>query len=91
MVQVICTYQNITSGSITVGCNKISVLQSAFNTDVALSLNMADYDILYAIRNVLQKSMLTGSLQHVRGHQDNEKYSHQLSRLEKLHQKKILK
>jgi len=58
MLQLICEFWDIQEGSITVACDNISALDSAFDTDQSITCEMADHDILSAIRHHIQQEVI---------------------------------
>jgi hypothetical protein len=84
MLQVICHFHKIQAGSITIGCDNISALHNAFDTDFGLTLNHPDFDILYAIRQVLRLCPITCHPVHIKGHQNDLYEVQDLPRLAKI-------
>jgi hypothetical protein len=84
MTQVLCAYCQIESGSLTMGCENTSAIFLAPDLDIKISTRMADHDILYGIHWTLKNIPIEILWVHVRGHQDDKKEAHQLTRLEEL-------
>ncbi len=67
----LCNYYNINEGSIEIGCDGLSALQSAFDHGLYLSSDMPDYDLIGAIYHLRKSSKISWSYRHVKGHQDD--------------------
>ncbi len=66
IVDELSSFNNIIAGKVTVGCDNISALDLAFDTDYILSTTMADHDILLAIRNILSSSKVEWHTEHIK-------------------------
>jgi hypothetical protein len=80
----LCEYFNITSGSITLGCDGQSALDKAFNQVSILQIGESNYDLLFAIRTLWANSPLTWTFRHILGHQDDHSSLENLDRWAKL-------
>jgi hypothetical protein len=71
VVNSLCSWADITSGGIEVGCDGLSALNKAFDT---WPLEPADphFDMLCALRQMIKSSFLKWKTRHVDGHQDND-------------------
>jgi hypothetical protein len=70
VVKKFCGFHNITEGSIEIGCDGLSALDSAFEKGDQLFHDIPSYDLVSAILHLRQRSTLTWNYRHVRGHQD---------------------
>ena len=80
----ICKFQQIIEAKVTVVCDNISALNQALDTTMLTTSKHPDHDLLFAMRNKMQQSNVQWNYIHVRGHQEDKKQSHELSRLELL-------
>jgi hypothetical protein len=71
LVNLLCSWAGITSGSIEIGCDGLSALSKAFDT---WPLEPADphFDMLSSLRSMIASSPLTWTTRHVAGHQDDD-------------------
>jgi hypothetical protein len=83
-IEELCTFHNISSGGITIGCDGLSALHQAEGDADIVPLSTTDYDILCVIRLRLLRVPIQVSFQHVRGHQDDTKSMSSLTRWERL-------
>jgi hypothetical protein len=67
----LCNYYNINEGSIEIGCDGLSALQSAFDHGLYLSSDIPDYDLIGAIYHMRKSSKISWSYRHVKGQQDD--------------------
>jgi hypothetical protein len=66
------------SGHITVGCDGLSALRQAQKTVDFVDPNIAQYDMIMAIRTVISQSSWQWDWIHVKGHQDDAKSQEEL-------------
>ncbi len=83
-VQKICQYFNVTEGAIELGCDGMSAIDRAFSCITILNIEEPCYDLISAIKKLWTYSPILWKVQHVRGHQEEEKQISELSRLELL-------
>lgn len=69
----LCMLYKIMTGSIELGCNGQSALDKAFNFVDLIQIEVADHDLLQAIRTLWASSPITWTFRYVKGHQDNNK------------------
>jgi hypothetical protein len=71
VADLLCSWADITTGAIEVGCNRLSTLNKAFDT---WPLEPADphFDMLSALRKMISDSPLTWTTRHIEGHQEND-------------------
>jgi thiamine phosphate synthase YjbQ (UPF0047 family) len=70
VVKKFCSFHHIKEGSIEIGCDGLSALDSAFERGDQLFHDIPSYDLVSAILQLRRCSPLTWSYRHVRGHQD---------------------
>ena len=82
--QDLCLEYNITSGSITSGCDCINVVHSLQQIeDIQPDMNDSAYDLLREIQQLLYRSQIKWKFIHIRGHQDRNRPYAALSLWEK--------
>ena len=82
IINAICKLHNITSGSVTIGCdNESSIL--IFDPGFVPNPQKDSYDMVMALWTLLRESPITWNAIHVDGHQDDKK-NFPLTRLENL-------
>jgi hypothetical protein len=67
-----CEYYQIDDGSIEIGCDGLSALQTSFDQGLNLLSDIPDYDLIGAIYHMRKTSKVLWSYRHVKGHQDDE-------------------
>jgi hypothetical protein len=67
-----CEYYQIEEGSIEIGCDGLSALQTSFDQGLNLLSDIPDYDLIGAIYHMRKTSKVLWSYHHVKGHQDDE-------------------
>jgi hypothetical protein len=72
VVQKFCEYYHISKGSIELGCDGLSALESTFDKGDYLFHDIPSYDLISAILSLRRKSPLRWLHRHVRGHQDRD-------------------
>jgi len=70
VVNHLCEFYKIEEGSVEIGCDGLSALQTAFEQGTALSTDIPDYDIVGAIYKLRKTSKVSWRHRHVKGHQD---------------------
>ena len=84
VVHNICSYYQITSGTIEFACDGLSALDRAFSHVSLISVEEPSYDLLIAIRNLWAYSPIQWKIRHVEGHQDDNCPAESLDRWGKL-------
>ncbi len=79
-----CQYFNNTAGAIELDCDGMSAIDRAFSCLTILNIEEPCYDLISAIKKLWAHSPILWKVQHVRGHQEEEKQISELSRLELL-------
>jgi len=72
IVQKFCEYYHISKGSIELGCDGLSALESIFDKGDYLFHDIPSFDLISAILSLQRKSPLQWLHRHVRGHQDRD-------------------
>jgi hypothetical protein len=67
----LCDYYGITEGSIEIGCDGLSALQTSFDHEPYLTSDVSNYDMIGAIYHMRKISKVTWTYRHVKGHQDD--------------------
>jgi hypothetical protein len=73
----LCQFHCIPVGQITIGCDGLSALHTAFSTST-VSISDQSYDIILAIRELRRRLPLKIIYQYVKGHQDDNTPIHML-------------
>jgi hypothetical protein len=84
MITEICKFHNVSEAKITVACDNVSALHQALDTSHIITSKNPDHDLLFAIREKMRQCNVQWSFTHVKGHQDDNKAAHDLTRLEVL-------
>jgi hypothetical protein len=71
VVNWLCEWAGLTTGKIEVGCDGLSALNKAFDS-WPLEPQDPHFDMLSAIRHMIQASPLQWTTRHIAGHQDND-------------------
>jgi len=67
----LCDYYGITEGSIEIGCDGLSALQTSLDQEPYLTSDISNYDMIGAIYHMRKTSKVTWTYRHVKGHQDD--------------------
>ena len=71
MINAICAFHDIISGTIELGCDGIQALRHVDQRCDITNPKMAQFDLLSASRNSLRMCPIKVTMRHVKGHQDN--------------------
>ena len=72
MTTTICNINNITEGSIEVGCDGLSALKQALAHDDDVDPTKQHFDVISAIRQLKASSPIKWTTRHILGHQDDD-------------------
>jgi hypothetical protein len=72
MINAICAFYDIITGSTELGCDGIQALQHVDQRHDITNPRMPQFDILSATQNSLRKCPVKGKMRHVKGHQDDD-------------------
>jgi hypothetical protein len=71
VVNLLCSWANISTGGIEVECDGQSALLKAFGTCWPLEPTDSHFDLLSALRKMIAASPLIWTTRHIEGHQDD--------------------
>ncbi len=71
-VHAICQYHHIDQGSITVGCDGESALLKCFSTQQQISPRTDHFDLIVAIRQLMEATPVEWKPRHIPSHQDTD-------------------
>ena len=80
----LCTRLNIKSGSMELGCDGEGAIKSIEDNYKIIKTNRKHFDLIQAIKEAREKSPISWTFRHVRGHQDDIKEYDDLNRWEQL-------
>ncbi len=70
-IKCVCTYHQVTQGSIEVGCDGEQALYNVFDPDRYVTVKNPDYDLIISCRRLLATVPINWKYRHIDGHQDN--------------------
>ena len=74
MVSLVCDYYQVLHGAVTIGCDGAKALHRVFSQTFTPTLRDAHFDLLIAMRTIIESTGIDWSSQWVKGHQDEDPF-----------------
>ena len=80
----LCIYHKITSGEAIISCDNDASLENGIDKKDRMKVNNSYFDLFWAIQEIRERIPITLKSEKVKGHQDDKKSRHLLTRTERL-------